>query len=82
MRWAPPRARRLNLKVTTALRNAIPIAASLDLLRRMGFDAILGTPWKKYASLPEDNYVMTAYKNFLEQTGGNAPHAAGKFCKA
>ena len=48
----------------------------------VGFDSILGTPWKKYAPLPEDNYVMSAYKTFLEQTGSNALRAVRKFYKA
>ncbi len=56
--------------------------AFLTLTAPMGFDAILGTPWKKYAPLPEDNYVMKAYKNFLEQSGSNALRAVRKFYKA
>jgi 5-methyltetrahydrofolate--homocysteine methyltransferase len=56
--------------------------AFLTLTAPMGFDAILGTPWKKYSPLPEDNYVMKMYKNFLEQTGSNALRAVRKFYKA
>jgi 5-methyltetrahydrofolate--homocysteine methyltransferase len=56
--------------------------AFLTLTAPMGFDAILGTPWKKYAPLPEDNYVMKMYRNFLEQTGSNALRAVRKFYKA
>jgi hypothetical protein len=33
-------------------------AAFLTLAAPMGFDAIPGTPWKKYAPPREDNYVM------------------------
>lgn len=47
-----------------------------------GFDTILGTPWRGYHPLPEDNYVLTAYRNFLEQTGSNALRAVRKFYKA
>jgi 5-methyltetrahydrofolate--homocysteine methyltransferase len=37
-----------------------------------GFDTILCTPWRNYRPLPDDNYVLTANKNILEQTGSNA----------
>jgi 5-methyltetrahydrofolate--homocysteine methyltransferase len=47
-----------------------------------GFDTILGTPWRGYHPLPADNYVLTAYRNFLEQTGSNALRAVRKFYKA
>lgn len=47
-----------------------------------GFDTVLGTPWRGYAPLPEDNYVLAAYRNFLEQRGSNALRAVRKFYKA
>lgn len=47
-----------------------------------GFDTVLGTPWRNYRPLPEDNYVLQAYRNFLEQTGSNALRAVRKFYKA
>ncbi len=56
--------------------------AFLTLTAPMGFAAILGTPWKKYAPLGEDNYVMKAYKHFLEQSGSSALRAVRKFYKA
>jgi 5-methyltetrahydrofolate--homocysteine methyltransferase len=56
--------------------------AFLTLAVPMGFDAILGTPWKKYAPLPDDHYVMAAYKNFLTQSGSNALRAVRKFYRA
>ena len=56
--------------------------AFLTIAVPMGFDAILGTPWKKYAPLPGDNYVMKAYRNFLEQSGSNALRAVRKFYRA
>ena len=43
---------------------------------------MLGTPWRGYAPLPEDNYVLKAYRNFLEQTGSNALRAVRKLYKA
>jgi 5-methyltetrahydrofolate--homocysteine methyltransferase len=47
-----------------------------------GFDTILGTPWKDYHPLSEDNYVLQTYRNFLEQKGSNALRAVRKFYKA
>jgi 5-methyltetrahydrofolate--homocysteine methyltransferase len=56
--------------------------AFLTLTVPHGFDTVLGTPWRGYAPLPEDHYVLTTYKNFLEQTGSNALRAVRKFYKA
>lgn len=47
-----------------------------------GFDTVLGTPWRGYAPLAEDSYVLAAYRNFLEQRGSNALRAVRKFYKA
>ncbi len=52
--------------------------AFLTLAVPLGFDAILCTPWRAYQPLPEDNYVLKAYKNILEQTGSNALRAVRK----
>lgn len=56
--------------------------AFLTLAAPYGFDCILGTPWRSYAPLPEDHYVLNTYKNFLEQSGSNALRAVRKFYKA
>jgi 5-methyltetrahydrofolate--homocysteine methyltransferase len=56
--------------------------AFLTLAVPHGFDMVLGTPWRGYAPLPEDNYVLNAYRNFLEQTGSNALRAVRKMYKA
>lgn len=56
--------------------------AFLTLNAPHGFDYVLGTPWRGYEPLPEDNYVFKAYRNFLEQTGSNALRAVRKFYKA
>jgi 5-methyltetrahydrofolate--homocysteine methyltransferase len=56
--------------------------AFLTLAVPYGFDTVLGTPWRGYGRLPEDNYVLKAYKNFLEQTGSNALRAVRKLYKA
>lgn len=56
--------------------------AFLTLTVPHGFDYVLGTPWRGYAPLPEDNFVLMAYRNFLEQSGSNALRAVRKFYKA
>ena len=56
--------------------------AFLTLAVPLGFDAVLATPWRALKPLPDDNYVLMAYKNFLEQTGSNALRAVRKFYKA
>ena len=52
--------------------------AFLTLAVPLGFDTILCTPWRNYQPLPEDNYVLKAYQNILEQTGSNALRAIRK----
>jgi 5-methyltetrahydrofolate--homocysteine methyltransferase len=56
--------------------------AFLTLAVPLGFDAVLATPWRALRPLPEDNYVLGVYKNFLEQSGTNALRAVRKFYKA
>ena len=56
--------------------------AFLTLAVPLGFDTILCTPWRNYQPLPDDNYVLTAYKNILEQTGSNALRAVRKLYRA
>ena len=56
--------------------------AFLTLAVPLGFDAVLATPWRALKPLPDDNYVLMAYKNFLEQTGSNALRAVRKFYRA
>ena len=55
--------------------------AFLTLAVPLGFDAVLATPWRALKPLPDDNYVLNAYKNFLEQTGTNALRAVRKLYK-
>ena len=52
--------------------------AFLTLAVPLGFDTILCTPWRNYNPLPDDNYVLDAYKNILQQTGSNALRAVRK----
>ena len=56
--------------------------AFLTLTVPLGFDTVLGTPWRGYEALPEDHYVLATYRNFLEQTGTNALRAVRKFYRA
>ncbi|MCC2099803.1 MAG: hypothetical protein KDJ12_01580, partial [Hyphomicrobiales bacterium] len=56
--------------------------AFLTIANPRGFDTVLGTPWRGYHALPDDNYVLQAYRNFLEQSGSNALRAVRKFYKA
>lgn len=55
--------------------------AFLTLAVPYGFDTVLGTPWRGYVPLPDDNHVLQAYRNFLEQTGSNALRAVRKLYK-
>jgi 5-methyltetrahydrofolate--homocysteine methyltransferase len=56
--------------------------AFLTLAVPLGFDTVLGTPWRGYAPLPEDHHVLKTYRLFLEQSGSNALRAVRKFYKA
>ncbi|MBI4987705.1 MAG: dihydropteroate synthase [Rhodocyclales bacterium] len=56
--------------------------AFLTLTAPHGFDTVLGTPWRGYHPLPEEDYVFAVYRNFLEQTGTNALRAVRKFYRA
>ncbi len=38
--------------------------AFLTLAVPLGFDAVLATPWRPYQPLPEDNYILCAYRIF------------------
>jgi len=56
--------------------------AFLTLTVPHGFDYVLGTPWRGYESLTDEHYVLSTYKNFLEQRGSNALRAVRKFYRA
>ena len=57
-------------------------SAFLTLTVPHGFDYVLGTPWRGYQQLEEDHYVLSTYRNFLEQRGSNALRAVRKFYRA
>jgi 5-methyltetrahydrofolate--homocysteine methyltransferase len=56
--------------------------AFLTLTVPHGFDYVLGTPWRGYEQLDDEHYVLTTYRNFLEQRGSNALRAVRKFYRA
>ncbi len=56
--------------------------AFLTLTVPHGFDYVLGTPWRGYEQLDEEHYVLSTYRNFLEQRGSNALRAVRKFYRA
>ena len=56
--------------------------AFLTIAVPLGFDTVLGAPWRGYQRLDEDNYVLKAYRNFLEQSGSNALRAVRKLYRA
>lgn len=56
--------------------------AFLTLAVPHGFDTVLGTPWRGYHPLPDDDYVLGVYRAFLEQRGMQALRVVRRFYKA
>lgn len=56
--------------------------AFLTLATPHGFDTVLGTPWRDYHRLPEDNYVLATYRKFLDQSGSDALRTVRKLYRA
>ena len=56
--------------------------AFLTMAVPYGFTTVLGTPWRGYQSLPEGNYVLEAFKKFLDVTGSDALRAVRKLYRA
>lgn len=56
--------------------------AFLTLAVPFGFNTVLGTPWRGYEPLAEDDYVLGAYRHFLDQTGSQALRAVRKLYRA
>lgn len=56
--------------------------AFLTLAVPFGFDTVLGTPWRGYHPLDEDDYVLNSYRHFLGQSGSQALRAVRKLYKA
>ena len=53
--------------------------AFLTLTVPLGFDTVLGTPWRAYAPLPPEHHVMRTYRDFLEQSGTQALRVVRRF---
>ncbi len=56
--------------------------AFLTLAVPLGFDTVLGTPWRDYAPLPPDNPVLQTYRRFLEDRGTQALRTVRKLYRA
>jgi 5-methyltetrahydrofolate--homocysteine methyltransferase len=56
--------------------------AFLTLAHPLGMDMVLGTPWRDFQMLQEDNFVLAAFRHFLKQSGSDALRAVRKFYKA
>jgi cobalamin-dependent methionine synthase I len=46
--------------------------AFLTVAMPMGFDTVLGTPWRGYELLPEDNFVLRQFRRIIDLTGYDA----------
>ena len=53
--------------------------AFLTLAVPSGMNTVLGTPWRQYQSLPEDNFVLQTFTGFLELTGSKALRQVRRF---
>lgn len=56
--------------------------AFLTLAVPYGFDTVLGTPWKKYELLPEDNFVLQEFRQIVELKGLDALRRVRRLYKA
>jgi cobalamin-dependent methionine synthase I len=56
--------------------------AFLTIACPLGFDYILGTPWKAYRPLPPDNPVLRTFTEILDLTGMDALRAVRKLYRA
>lgn len=54
----------------------------LTLAVPRGFDVILGTPWKDYALLPEDDFVLGIFREVIARDGLDALRHVRRFYKA
>jgi 5-methyltetrahydrofolate--homocysteine methyltransferase len=43
--------------------------AFLTVARPLGMDTVLGTPWRGFRMLPEDNYVLQIFRQILQVSG-------------
>ncbi|MDD2735449.1 MAG: dihydropteroate synthase [Desulfuromonadaceae bacterium] len=57
-------------------------SAFLTMAVPYGMNTILGTPWKNYKTLPEDNFVLNTFRDFIDLTGSKALKQVRRFYKA
>jgi len=56
--------------------------AFLTVATPLGFDFLLGTPWKDYGPLDDDNYVMQVFNEVIDLTGMDALRATRRLYRA
>jgi 5-methyltetrahydrofolate--homocysteine methyltransferase len=57
-------------------------SAFLTLAVPLGLDRVIGTPWRGYGPLPQDNHVMRTYREFIAADGSAATRLVRKFYRA
>jgi len=57
-------------------------SAFLTMAVPYGMNTILGTPWKNYQPLPDDNFVLNTFREFIDLTGSKALKQVRRFYKA
>jgi len=56
--------------------------AFLTIAVPYGMNTVLGTPWRAYKPLDDDNFVLNTFKGFIGLTGSNALRQVRRFYKA
>lgn len=56
--------------------------AFLTLAHPLGFDYVLGTPWRNYQPLPTNDFILCVFKDFVEADGMTAMQIVQKFYRA
>jgi 5-methyltetrahydrofolate--homocysteine methyltransferase len=56
--------------------------AFLTLAVPRGFDTVLGTPWRNWEPLPEDNPILQTFVEYLQVRGTNALRVVRKFYRS
>lgn len=54
--------------------------AFLTVAMPLGFDTVLGTPWRNYQLLPNDNFVLSQFRRIMELRGSDALEAVVELC--
>jgi 5-methyltetrahydrofolate--homocysteine methyltransferase len=57
-------------------------SAFLTLAVPLGLDRVIGTPWRAYARLPDDNHVLRTYREFIAAEGSAATRLVRRFYRA